>query len=139
MRWREREPNPDKPTRSAIRREILWSISATFIFAVPGAFMLQGWELGWTWIHLEPARFGWSYFDLSALVYMALHDTYFYWTHRLLHQPWWFRHAHYVHHESLSPSPWALFSFHPLELVIEVLSIPALVFVVPIYARAYSL
>ena len=46
---------------------------------------------------------------------------------------WWYRHAHYVHHESLSPSPWASFSFHPLESVIEALFIPALVFVVPIH------
>ena len=114
-------------------REILWSISATLIFAVPGAFMLEGWELGWTQIYLEPARYGWSYFVLSPLLYMALHDTYFYWTHRLLHRPWWFRHAHYVHHQSLSPSPWASFSFHPLEFAIEALFIPALVFVLPIY------
>jgi Delta7-sterol 5-desaturase len=133
LRWRERELNSDKPSRSAIRREILWSISATLIFAVPGAFMLEGWELGWTRIYLEPTRYGWPYFVLSPLLYMALHDTYFYWTHRLLHQPWWYRHAHYVHHESLSPSPWASFSFHPLESVIEALFIPALVFVVPIH------
>jgi sterol desaturase/sphingolipid hydroxylase (fatty acid hydroxylase superfamily) len=64
---------------------------------------------------------------------MALHDTYFYWTHRLLHRRWWYRHAHYVHHESLSPTPWASFSFHPLESVIEALIIPALVFVLPIH------
>jgi lathosterol oxidase len=129
LRWRERELNSDKPSRSAITREILWSISATLIFAVPGAFMLEGWELGWTRIYLEPTRYGWSYFVLSPLLYMALHDTYFYWTHRLLHQPWWYRHAHYVHHESLSPSPWASFSFHPLESGIEALFITALAFV----------
>jgi lathosterol oxidase len=133
LRWRKRELNSDKPSRSAITREILWSISATLIFAVPGAFMLEGWELGWTQIYLEPARYGWSYFVLGPLLYMALHDTYFYWTHRLLHQPWWFRHAHYVHHQSLSPSPWASFSFHPLESAIEAWFIPALVFVLPIH------
>ena len=105
LRWRKRELNSDKPSRAAITREILWSISATLIFAVPGAFMLEGWKLGWTWIYLEPARYGWSYFVLGPLLYMALHDTYFYWTHRLLHQRWWSRHAHYVHHQSLSPSP----------------------------------
>jgi Delta7-sterol 5-desaturase len=133
LRWRERELNSDKPSRSAITREILWSISATLIFAVPGAFMLVGWEFGWTQIYLEPARYGWAYFVLGPLLYMALHDTYFYWTHRLLHQPWWYRHAHYVHHQSLSPSPWASFSFHPLESVIEALFIPVLVFVLPIH------
>jgi sterol desaturase/sphingolipid hydroxylase (fatty acid hydroxylase superfamily) len=133
LRWRERELNLDKPKRSAITREILWSTSATFIFAVPGAFMLEGWKLGWTRIYLEPTRYGLAYFVLGPLLYMALHDTYFYWTHRLLHQPWWFRHAHYTHHESRSPSPWASFSFHPLESVIEALFIPGLVFVLPIH------
>src|ERR1700736_1214709 len=77
LRWRERELNSDKPSRSAITREILWSISATLIFAVPGAFMLEGWELGWTRIYLEPTRYGWAYFVLSPLLYMALHHTYF--------------------------------------------------------------
>jgi lathosterol oxidase len=133
LRWSERELNSDKPSRSVITREILWSISATLIFAVPGAFMLEGWKLGWTQIYLEPVRYGWFYLIFSPLLYMALHDTYFYWTHRLLHQRWWFRHAHYVHHQSLSPSPWASFSFHPLESVIEALFIPALAFVIPIH------
>ncbi len=139
LRWYERKLNAEKPGRSIIIREILWSVSATLIFAVPGAFMVEGWKLGWTQIYLEPDRYGWSYFVLGPLLYMALHDTYFYWTHRLLHQRWWFRHAHYVHHQSMSPSPWASFSFHPLESVIEALFIPALVFVIPIHASGLIL
>src|SRR6516165_407175 len=70
LRWRERELNLDKPKRSAITREILWSTSATFIFAVPGAFMLEGWKLGWTRIYLEPTRYGLAYFVLGPLLYM---------------------------------------------------------------------
>src|SRR5262249_18404524 len=119
LRWRERELNAEKPSRSVITREILWSILATAIFAVPGALMLEGWKLGWTRIYLDPARYGWCYFALSPLLYMALHDTYFYWTHRLLHRRWWFCHSHYVHHPSMSPSPRAAFFFHPLESGIE--------------------
>lgn len=133
LRWRERALNPDKPIRTTVAREILWSISATLIFAIPGAVMIEGWKVGWTEIYLEPARYGFFYFILSPLIYMGLHDTYFYWTHRLLHRPWWFRHAHYVHHQSLSPSPWASFSFHPLESAIEALFIPVLVFFLPIH------
>lgn len=133
LRWRKRALNADKPIRTMIAREIMWSISATLIFAVPGAIMIEGWKLGWTKIYFDPARYGWLYFILSPLIYAILHDTYFYWTHRLLHRPWWFRHAHYVHHQSLSPSPWASFSFHPLESMIEALFIPALVFVLPIH------
>ena len=40
---------------------------------------------------------------LSLLVYLFLHDTWFYWTHRWMHRPRVFRLAHAVHHASKPP------------------------------------
>ena len=57
----------------------------------------------------------------------------FYWTHRLLHRPRWFRAAHAVHHASRPPTAWAAMSFHPLEALSGAVVIPVLVFRVPIH------
>ena len=53
----------------------------------------------------------------SLLVYLFLHDTWFYWTHRWMHRPKPFRIAHAVHHASRPPTAWAAMSFHPWEAV----------------------
>jgi lathosterol oxidase len=56
---------------------------------------------------------------VSLALMLLLHDAWFYWTHRLMHHPKIFRHVHLVHHRSINPSPWAAYSFHPIEAVIE--------------------
>jgi uncharacterized protein (DUF2147 family) len=50
---------------------------------------------------------------------IVLHDAWFFFTHRLMHHPKLFKHVHRVHHRSVDPSPFAAFSFHPLEAIIE--------------------
>jgi sterol desaturase/sphingolipid hydroxylase (fatty acid hydroxylase superfamily) len=44
---------------------------------------------------------------------LFLHDTYFYWLHRLMHHPRLFRLVHLVHHQSTNPSPFAAYAFSP--------------------------
>ena len=39
----------------------------------------------------------------------------FYWVHRLLHQPLYYRIAHSVHHRNINTGPWSGLSMHPLE------------------------
>ena len=73
---------------------------------------------------------------VSVLVYLVLHDTWFYWTHRWMHRPRLFKIAHAVHHASRPPTAWAAMSFHPLEAVTGAVVIPVLVFVVPIHIAA---
>jgi hypothetical protein len=79
------------------------------------------------------------YLPASLLIYLALHDTWFYWTHRLLHRPAWFRAVHAVHHASRPPTAWAAMSFHPLEALSGAVVIPALVLLVPIHAAVLGL
>src|SRR3546814_3982259 len=72
----------------------------------------------------------------SIVLYLVLHDGWFYWTHRLLHRPRLFRIAHAVHHASRPPTAWAAMSFHPWESVTGAIVIPLLVFVIPIHVSA---
>lgn len=120
--------------RTQIRREIGWSLLAAVIYAVPAGLVAVGWrELGWTRIHSDPAAYGWWWLPVSVLVYLTAHDTWFYWTHRLMHRPWWFARVHAVHHASKPPTAWAAMAFHPWEALSGAWLFPALVFVVPIH------
>ena len=74
---------------------------------------------------------------LSIFLYLFAHDTWFYWTHRLMHRPWWFKKAHAVHHESRPPTAWAAMSFHPWEALTGAIRYPCiLVFIIPVHVGA---
>ncbi|MDZ4660061.1 MAG: sterol desaturase family protein [Pseudomonadota bacterium] len=134
--WETRKLQDTTPSKKLIWSEIRWSVITSFFFAIPGAIMIESWKLGGTKIYTDYAKYGWIYLFLSIFIYMFLHDTYFYWTHRLMHRPKIFRIFHQVHHESQNPTPWAAFSFHPYEAIIEALILPLLTFFVPIHIGA---
>lgn len=121
--------------RPQIRREIGWSLLSAAIYGIPAGVVAWGWQShGWTRIYLEPDAYPLWYLPLSLLLYLFAHDTWFYWTHRLMHRPRWFRIAHAVHHDSRPPTAWAAMSFHPIEAITGAVVIPVLVFLIPIHA-----
>ncbi len=118
-----------------IRRELGWSLLSAAIYGVPAGIVAWGWQAhGWTRITMQWEAMPLWYHPLSVLVYLLLHDAWFYWTHRAMHMPRLFRAAHAVHHASHPPTAWAAMSFHPLEAVTGAVVIPVLVFLVPIHA-----
>lgn len=120
--------------RRQIGREIGWSLASALIYGAPAGVVAWGWqELGWTRIYSDAAAYPLWWLPASVLVYLVLHDAWFYWTHRWMHRPRLFRLAHAVHHASRPPTAWAAMSFHPLEAVTGAVVIPALVFLVPIH------
>lgn len=120
-----------------MRREVLWSLASAGIYGVPAGIVAWGWDnLGWTRIYKQVDSYPLWYLPLSVLLFLAAHDTWFYWTHRLMHRPIWFRVAHAVHHDSRPPTAWAAMSFHPWEALTGALVVPLLVFVIPIHVAA---
>lgn len=120
-----------------MRREIGWSLLSALLYGVPAGIVAWGWQAhGWTRIYTEAGAMPLWYIPLSVLAYLAIHDTWFYWTHRLMHRPFWFRFAHAVHHDSRPPTAWAAMSFHPWEALTGAIVIPALVFLIPIHVAA---
>ena len=79
------------------------------------------------------------YHPLSVLIYLFVQDTCFYWSHRWMHRPKWFRLAHAVHHDSRPPTAWTAMSFHPIEAVTGAIVVPVLVFLVPIHVGMLGL
>ena len=120
-----------------IRSEIKWSLLSAALYGVPAGVLAWGWEAhGWTKVVEDwNALPGW-YWPVSVLLYLGLHDAWFYWTHRLMHQPSLFRIAHAVHHESRPPTAWAAMAFHPWEALTGAVVIPALVLTIPIHVSA---
>jgi len=117
-----------------IRGEIGWSLLSAGIYGVPAGVVAWGWQQrGWTRIYADWHALPLWYLPISAAAYLLLHDTWFYWTHRLMHRPRWFRLAHAVHHASRPPTAWAAMSFHPIEALSGAVVIPALVFLIPIH------
>lgn len=121
------------PVTKVIREEIFWSVVTSVVFAIPGAYMIEAWKQGGTLIYSDINEYGWMYLLISFPLYMFIHDTYFYWTHRLLHLPRFYRRFHKVHHNSPNPTPWAAFSFHPYEGVIEAAIVPLMTFIIPVH------
>jgi Delta7-sterol 5-desaturase len=123
-----------------IKREIRWSLMSAAIYGVPAG--LAGWvwdNYGWTLVYTDVSAYPLWYLPVSIILYLFMHDTWFYWTHRLMHRPWWFKKAHAVHHESRPPTAWAAMSFHPWEALTGAFVIPVLVFIVPIHVAALGL
>jgi len=139
--WATRLKHPGLYARLVpqIRREIGWSLASAAIYGVPAGIVAWGWDArGWTLIYRDIEAQPLWYFPVSILLYLAAHDTWFYWTHRLMHRPWWFGHAHAVHHASRPPTAWAAMSFHPWEALTGAVVIPALVFLIPIHVWALA-
>lgn len=42
---------------------------------------------------------------------LLVHDGYFYWTHRLIHRPAFFKRWHRTHHKTITPTPFAAYAF----------------------------
>lgn len=122
-----------------IRREIGWSLASAAIYGVPAGIVAWGWDTqGWTLIYRDLAAYPLWWWPVSIAVALLLHDSWFYWTHRLMHRPWWFRVAHAVHHDSRPPTAWTAMSFHPWEAVTGALVVPLLVFLIPMHISAVA-
>ena len=96
-----------------------YSMITLAIFSMVGVLVIASPLHQFNLVYDEIATYGWGYWGLSIVLMIFLHDTYFYWMHRLMHHPKLFKYFHLVHHKSTNPSPWAAYAFHPLEAVIE--------------------
>jgi Delta7-sterol 5-desaturase len=140
--WATRARHPGLYTglTPQIRREIGWSLASAAIYGVPAGVVAWGWRnQGWTLIYEDVSAYPLWWLPVSVLAYLFAHDTWFYWTHRLMHRPWWFKTMHAVHHASRPPTAWAAMSFHPYEALTGALVIPVLVFLIPIHVAALGL
>lgn len=119
------------PTQKQIRREIKWSLVSILIFAVGSTVLLQMYFAGMTNIYRPVTAYPIWYAVLSFLLFVFLHDTWFYWTHRFMHWRPVFKYMHLTHHRSVTPTPWAIFAFSPLEAITQFVGLSLLIIFLP--------
>jgi len=121
------------PRTGQRRREFLNSMLTVLIFSANGALIVAGARAGV--LHIYPAidQRGWPYAAASLLVLVLAHDTWFYWTHRLLHHRSVFRWTHRAHHRSVAPTPWAAYSFSAAEAVVQAGFLPLILLALPLH------
>lgn len=124
------------PQTKILFQEILYSTLTLLIYCAVSWCVFEWQKSDITRIYLDIETYGYLYFVLSILLMIFVHDTYFYWTHRLMHLPKLFELIHKTHHRSHNPTPWTAFSFHPLEAIISVGIIPIIVFLIPCHPFA---
>ncbi len=119
-------------------RELYYStLSIAIISGLLGlTLQLADWGLTRMYFELTPAD-AW-YIPLTVLVMVLVHDTYYYWAHRLMHHPKVYSRVHALHHSFSNPTPFASYAFHPLEAVIEVAWFLPLALLLPIHPLAVA-
>ena len=114
-------------------REIWHSVASGSILAGTAFLVVSGPLRPHTLIYADLSDYPVWWIPLSLVLTLVVHDTYFYWMHRGLHHDRIFRYTHLVHHQSTNPSPWASYSFHFLEAILEGAVVIVLAFVMPLH------
>ncbi len=113
-----------------MRREFIQSVQSVIVYVVGACFVVWGREVGLLHNFLGESAGLWIDLALLAAIILA-HDAYFYWAHRIMHHPRLFKAFHRAHHRSITPTPWAAYSFAMPEAFVMFLFVPIWLFFVP--------
>lgn len=138
-RWSNYKIQSTEPGDISVDNELTYSMITLLIFAGVIYLVLFTAVSEYTRIYMNIYDRSGFYYIISLLSVILLHDTYFYWTHRLMHWRKIFRYVHRVHHRSHNPTPLAAFSFHPLEAIVEIGILPLIVFLFPVHRSVIAL
>lgn len=120
-----------KPKGKDFRREVLHSLQTIAVITAIAGLILFTPLRDWSLFYELPGEYPWYWTLLSILLAIIIHDTYFYWLHRLIHHPRLFHPVHSVHHQSHNPTSLAAYSFNLLEGILESLVVVLILFVIP--------
>jgi sterol desaturase/sphingolipid hydroxylase (fatty acid hydroxylase superfamily) len=121
-----------RPKEHDIRREVTMSLQAILIFSIMCTGLFEMYKAGLTSIYWDTFQYPLYYLPISFFLCLVLHDTMFYWTHRFMHWRPVFKYFHAGHHRSVSPTPWAIFAFQPLEAITQFACLMLIVVFVPL-------
>lgn len=109
------QPTANVPiNRKKLRSALFWVFFNLTIVGLPlmyVAFMLMKWR-GCSFGRELPT-FHWVVFEL--VIFSLVEEVFFYYSHRLLHHPLFYRHIHKMHHEWTAPIGITSIYAHPIE------------------------
>jgi Delta7-sterol 5-desaturase len=132
-KWKARKINTRNYRTNQFKIEVKWSIITSLLFSIAGAITVLLWQKGYTKVYTDLSLYGWWYLPFSLIIFMLLHETYYYWLHRWMHFPEVFKIVHKVHHDSNVTSPFTAFSFHPIEGLLQAVFLPAMLLILPMH------
>jgi len=135
---RRRRISPRESSGGQVQREVRRSLGSIAVFGLVTGVVVYAATSGWTRLYARVDEYGWWWLVLSVGVMVLMHDTYFYWTHRLMHHRLLFRLIHRTHHLSVSPTPWAAYAFSPVEALVQAGIGPLIVFTIPTHPIAFT-
>jgi sterol desaturase/sphingolipid hydroxylase (fatty acid hydroxylase superfamily) len=126
-----RKIRPDTPPAKQLVTEFVISLRSVAIFSTIALipFVLE--RAVWLHGHAIATSWGPIWFWVSLVLMIVAHDAYFYWTHRIIHDPRLFRRFHRRHHKSHNPSPFTAYSFDIGEAALMGIFVPIWVILVP--------
>lgn len=139
-KWKRLKIQSKEPVNKDLRHEILFSTISVMVGAVIQLAVFLLITENYTAIYSEINEYGWGYFFLSLLLLIVIQDTYFYWTHWMLHV--WtpaYKFIHRIHHKSTNPTSWASQAFHPAEALILIGFLPPVLFFIPLHSYVISI
>ena len=106
---RTRKIQQRKATASDITREFLQSVRSCVVYIAITVIIIWSINMGYMYPVGPTNGLVNDLINLTAMI--ILHDAYFYWTHRALHHPLLYKRFHLAHHRSVTPTPFAAYSF----------------------------
>lgn len=122
----------ERATFQHFKHDLGFSAITFLIFAIMDVSFLYLENKGYTQIYFNVNDYSYLWLGLSFFIVLFIDDMFFYWSHRAMHLPRFYKFFHKVHHESTDPSPLTAFAFHPSEAIIEQLMHVVLPFVLPL-------
>lgn len=120
-----------------LRRELGYSALTVLVFGAVNGVLYGSGAIGASLLYYRASAYPAWWFWLSIVLMLLLHDTLFYWLHRAMHTRALYRLMHKVHHQSVHPTVFAAYSFHPSEALAEALIVTAIIFVMPLHPLAF--
>ncbi len=117
-----------------IKHDIIWSAINRFLLAFVTVAIAWAIAKDYSLIYTDINKFGgiW-YLIFSFILVFFIHDTYFYFFHRMMHSKLLMPKVHSLHHNSKDPTPFTGYAFHPWETIIEFAFLPLIVFIIPLH------
>jgi Delta7-sterol 5-desaturase len=120
-------------SRDNALREIVASLRSVLIFSLVTTAVQLGADAGLFTIqeHCDVSETAYLLGTVAAMI--VAQDTYFYWSHRLMHHRLMFRRFHRTHHKSVTPTAFAAYAFDAPEALMHGLFVPLWLLVIPMH------
>ena len=120
------------PERRRLLGELGNSLAGIVFFMVPSIAAIPLYFSGHIKLITDPSATPPAVMVLSFILFVIGADTWFYWTHRLMHDSRLYRFTHALHHRSEQPSPLAGYAFSFAEAMVLGAYMPLVLLVFPV-------